>query len=396
VSDLRGTSKVDAQERVLELRKRLLEEHSDLANELSKDYLQAQKETIQIQREINEAELEPSSIEKTAKVAGLKERSRLAEGRLTKARGDFVEKCRGLGECGNEILDRSGFHNEAELGRAKEIIDIRIKSLEKELADIQESREGDVEELIQQRQARTEVIKKLKENLQNNQQVIERLQEVVIKMPFRPIEAEKLESKTPEEALDIIIREPNRISELGEGTSGKVYQIGDLALKVSKYDPARPHDLGAVQSQAKLEQESRLLDRLEGVEGVVQKRGEIIEREIVKIQGESITVEALPLKFVEGVPISDIRTLTQKQHAEFAKQLETAVKEIHKREVIHDDLKPENVLVDIKQDGSVKVTIIDFGKGSVSKDTAKDLRDYNNLISAQIPFCLIPCSCIFS
>lgn len=68
------------------------------------------------------------------------------------------------------------------------------------------------------------------------------------------------------------------------------------------------------------------------------------------------------MQYIEGGPLSRVRErMTLEQQVKLLQQVATAVHEAHREGLIHRDLKPGNILVEQREDGTWKPYIVDFG-----------------------------------
>ncbi|OJT17083.1 hypothetical protein BO221_47600 [Archangium sp. Cb G35] len=135
----------------------------------------------------------------------------------------------------------------------------------------------------------------------------------------------------------------------GEGAMGTVYRAVDprlgrpIALKLLKN--------GEPSLCKRLISEARVQARIqhEHVCGVF---------EAGMADGEPYIV----MQYINGVPLSRMRgRLTLEQQVTLIQQVATAVHEAHREGLIHRDLKPGNILVEQREDGTWKPYVVDFG-----------------------------------
>ncbi|MFY0571911.1 protein kinase domain-containing protein [Archangium lansingense] len=68
------------------------------------------------------------------------------------------------------------------------------------------------------------------------------------------------------------------------------------------------------------------------------------------------------MQYIDGEPLSRVRErLTLEQQVKLLEEVATAMHEAHREGMIHRDLKPGNILVEQREDGSWKPYIVDFG-----------------------------------
>jgi len=135
----------------------------------------------------------------------------------------------------------------------------------------------------------------------------------------------------------------------GEGAMGTVYramdpQLGRLvALKLLKSgDPALSRRfLSEARAQARIQHEHVCR---------VYEAGQA--------DGEPYIV----MQFIDGEPLSRVRDrLTLEQQVKLLQEVSLAVHEAHRLGLIHRDLKPGNILVERREDGTWKPYVVDFG-----------------------------------
>ncbi|ATB37766.1 hypothetical protein CYFUS_003191 [Cystobacter fuscus] len=135
----------------------------------------------------------------------------------------------------------------------------------------------------------------------------------------------------------------------GEGAMGVVYRAVDprlgrtVALKLLKNDnPALiQRFLSEARSQARIQHEH--------VCGVYEA-------------GLAEDEPYIVMQYVDGVPLSRARErMTLEQQVTLLQEVSTAVHEAHRLGMIHRDLKPGNILVEQRADGTWKPYVVDFG-----------------------------------
>ncbi|MFE8602999.1 protein kinase domain-containing protein [Archangium violaceum] len=68
------------------------------------------------------------------------------------------------------------------------------------------------------------------------------------------------------------------------------------------------------------------------------------------------------MQYIDGAPLSRMRErMTLEQQVKLIQQVATAVHEAHREGLIHRDLKPGNILVERREDGTWKPYVVDFG-----------------------------------
>ncbi|WP_309887717.1 serine/threonine-protein kinase [Archangium sp.] len=135
----------------------------------------------------------------------------------------------------------------------------------------------------------------------------------------------------------------------GEGAVGTVYRAVDprlgrpIALKLLKSsEPSQCRRLIAeARAQARIQHEH--------VCGVF---------EAGLADGEPYII----MQYIDGAPLSRVRErMTLEQQVKLLQEVATAMHEAHRQGLIHRDLKPGNILVEQREDGTWKPYIVDFG-----------------------------------
>ncbi|TKD12640.1 protein kinase domain-containing protein [Polyangium fumosum] len=139
------------------------------------------------------------------------------------------------------------------------------------------------------------------------------------------------------------------ITFVGEGGMGTVYRAMDprlgrtVALKLLKGDDPDlwRRFLGEARAQARIQH-----DHVCRVYEAGQADGE----------------PYIAMQFIDGEPLSRFRDrLTLEQRVKLMLEITAAVHEAHRLGLIHRDIKPGNILVERREDGSLKPYIMDFG-----------------------------------
>jgi tetratricopeptide (TPR) repeat protein len=135
----------------------------------------------------------------------------------------------------------------------------------------------------------------------------------------------------------------------GEGAMGTVYRAVDLRL-------GRPVALKLLKS------DDPSLCRRFITEARAQAR---IQHEHVCCVYEAGLADGEPyivMQYVDGMPLSRMRErMTLEQQVKLLQEVSTAVHEAHRQGMIHRDLKPGNILVEQREDGTWKPYVVDFG-----------------------------------
>jgi len=157
-------------------------------------------------------------------------------------------------------------------------------------------------------------------------------------------------------------------SAVSEG-SNRVYASGDRIHKVQLIQRVSPKPLT-------LAEECNVLKRLEGVQGVPQSAS----------YTEYANFAALSYDRIEGEPIADYLAKRNRERSAWFRclsDLSSLLNRIHKRGVIHRDLRPDNVLV--CQDGTI--ALIDFDQAVASAHDARQV-DIHGTQRGVVPPCI--------
>ncbi|MDI1449307.1 serine/threonine-protein kinase [Polyangium sp. 6x1] len=136
---------------------------------------------------------------------------------------------------------------------------------------------------------------------------------------------------------------------LGEGGMGTVYRAMDphlgriVALKLLKGDDPElwRRFLGEARAQARIQHEHVCR---------------------VYEAGQADGEPYIAMQYIDGEPLSKIaEKLTLEQSVKLMREVSAAVHEAHRLGVIHRDIKPGNILVEAREDGSLKPYVMDFG-----------------------------------
>lgn len=139
------------------------------------------------------------------------------------------------------------------------------------------------------------------------------------------------------------------VREIGRGAKGVVYLVEKDGTQYALKTLLRDESQAYLDSVIRFRQESFALSRLQhpGIVGVHET-------------GESEGVPFLVMEFVDG---RDLRSLlkagplSKEQALNFARQLASALQEIHRLKMVHRDIKPENIV--LSQNQTLK--LLDFG-----------------------------------
>ena len=136
---------------------------------------------------------------------------------------------------------------------------------------------------------------------------------------------------------------------LGEGGMGTVYRAMDprlgrtVALKLLKGDDPElwRRFLGEARAQARIQHEHVCR---------------------VYEAGQADGEPYIAMQFIDGEPLSKVAPkLTLEQSVKLMQEVSVAVHEAHRLGMIHRDIKPGNILVEAREDGSLKPYVMDFG-----------------------------------
>lgn len=151
------------------------------------------------------------------------------------------------------------------------------------------------------------------------------------------------------------------IETVGRGAMGQVFKAYDrslqrhVALKFLKDDDPK--------EVTRVLREARAMARINH-EHVVQ----------VYEAGTQDGKPFLSMQFIDGFTLDKAADhLSLEQKLMVIREIAMAVQEAHRNGIIHRDLKPSNIMVEIKEDGSIKPWVMDFGVARIlSADQTRD------------------------
>jgi len=166
---------------------------------------------------------------------------------------------------------------------------------------------------------------------------------------------EKLEKVFKENKIPIIQYEELKKNKpaFAEGGFGKVfsgyYNNTKIALKQMKFDKFEDELINEILNEIKtLSIANEMTDQVPKFYGLWKGRKSV----------------GLVLEFIEGKPLSKLSSsLTRKEKINIIVQLCQILKAIHSKNMIHRDLKPDNIIIG----NGLKVTLIDFGLCRIAK-----------------------------
>jgi serine/threonine-protein kinase len=162
---------------------------------------------------------------------------------------------------------------------------------------------------------------------------------------------------------------------LGRGACGDVYEARALAPAVATHGKAKvavkiiaPHLVGDEDSMARFTHEAYLGMRLS-------------HRGLARVVDFGYVSEGRPyfaMELVKGVPLDQVLgavgTLPRRLASDIIEEVATILEVLHDKGVVHRDVKPSNILVDIKAGRRPRVRLIDLGVAGVyDKRRAKKL-----------------------
>jgi serine/threonine-protein kinase len=195
------------------------------------------------------------------------------------------------------------------------------------------------------------------------------------------------ESKKPDPLIGRLVDGKYRIvSKLGSGGMGVVYAatrplIGDkVAIKIlHKEHSDDPHAAGRFQREA-------------------QTSARLKHPNAVSIYDFGVTQDGLQylvMELIEGQSLREV--IKQKGRinptgvAAIAQQLCAALDEAHRQDIIHRDIKPDNIIIHQSQDG-LRVKVLDFGIAKLRDQTASNLTQTGSVMGT--PHYMSPEQCL--
>jgi PAS domain S-box-containing protein len=164
--------------------------------------------------------------------------------------------------------------------------------------------------------------------------------------PFQKLFRKKRNFLTVSRIAELVANQYEKTEELSEGFYTSVWRGRDvlgfeespLIIKISKSEAINP----------RLLVEAQVLRELAGHTGVP----ELVD--VARHRGRTV----LLMRYIEGVPLSDaFETLNSKTRDRIAFQLMDVVAHLHNHNVVHRDIKPDNIIV--RPDGGV--ALLDYG-----------------------------------
>ncbi|VDO02055.1 unnamed protein product [Rodentolepis nana] len=153
--------------------------------------------------------------------------------------------------------------------------------------------------------------------------------------------------------------------ELGEGTYGTVFKLKDIesdenfAIKCVKYN--NPH---------RVDNEIRILRMLRNSRNIIHFYGAVYLGLLNRVCLVTEHVDSIVMKDVlDSLDLDDIKY--------YSHQLLIAIDECHKRNIVHGDIKPANVLIDIT---TKELKLIDFGMAVSLGDNESNKTNIGTLI----------------
>ncbi len=155
---------------------------------------------------------------------------------------------------------------------------------------------------------------------------------------------------------------------LGEGAMGVVFRATqlsiqrDVAIKVLK--------LGTFRDDASLDRFRREMEIISG----------LTHPNVVRLLDSGVDdrmgVFYLAMEFIEGVTLGDMlyevpRRVRPELALEIVYQVCAGLTEPHREGIVHRDIKPDNILIQIASDDTVRIKVVDFG---IAKAAADDQR----------------------
>ena len=159
---------------------------------------------------------------------------------------------------------------------------------------------------------------------------------------------------------------------IGEGSFGKVYK-GTYAIK-----------------KLKLDQDANAFDIINEINSVRL----CDHKKIPKFYGvwkNSKNYFNLVFEFIPGVTVDKCLTnLKEEEKYKIILEICEVLMDIHKLKLIHRDLKPGNIMIDKKKDGTPTAYLIDFGTSKIASHTVSQTQTQSGTVAYMAPenFCV--------
>jgi len=170
--------------------------------------------------------------------------------------------------------------------------------------------------------------------------------------------------------------------EISRGAEGVVYRYENKIVKIREVKKYRIEEIERMISKARTKSEETVLKRL-GPLGVAPKVLEKSEDILLAVEKMNERIGCtVVMEYLEGERLAEVvrRVGTEKELEDLVEKISRRVSEMHRVEVVHGDLTPNNILV---KDG--EVMFIDFGLSKITKkpeDKAVDLYLFEKSIKA--------------
>src|ERR1700730_13527495 len=169
------------------------------------------------------------------------------------------------------------------------------------------------------------------------------------------------------EHYELATREDGKPAELGRGAMGVTYKAFDINLRC-------PVTLKVI-SERYLGDESARLRFLREARAAASVRHPNVAS--VFHLGRTGDNYFYAMEFVEGETLQDLikrsSRLDVKLALEIATQVATGLAAIHEQNLVHRDIKPTNIMVRLKEDGSITAKIIDLGLAKTLDESASEV-----------------------
>ncbi len=168
-------------------------------------------------------------------------------------------------------------------------------------------------------------------------------------------------------------------SRLGKGGMGSVYQAMHLGIR--RYVALKtllPQNQSSSGFADRFRREAQVFGRLKHPHVV-----DVMDFGFAQVGHQQVAY--LAMEFLEGLTLKELirkkGRLSEKETVEIISQVCEAVDAAHKAGVIHRDLKPDNIWLENKQDGSYNVKVLDFGIAKIvdNKDKEESELESNTL-----------------